>query len=103
VKGALLDTAIDLEGSRLELSDHKSALQELLQAKGLPSARYNVVREAGPDHRKTFWMEVDVPGVVKATGTGANKKEAEQSAAAQALELLRAGDVKSDDARPLRG
>ena len=103
VKRALLDTAIDLEGSRLELSDHKSALQEFLQARGLPSARYGVVREAGPDHRKTFWMEVDVPGVVKATGTGANKKEAEQSAAAQALELLRADDVKSDHARPLRG
>jgi len=103
VKRALLDTAIDVEGSRLELSDHKSALQEFLQAKGFPSARYAVVREAGPDHRKTFWMEVDVPGLVNATGMGTNKKEAEQSAAAQALELLRASEVKAVNARPLRG
>jgi len=94
VKRALLDTAIEVEGSRLELSDHKSALQELLQARGLPSARYAVVREAGPDHQKTFWMQVDVPGLVNATGVGPNKKEAEQSAAAQALELLRAGEVE---------
>lgn len=91
VKAALLDTAIQAEGSQLELSDHKSALQEFLQARGLPSARYAVVHEAGPDHQKTFWMQVNVPGFVNATGTGSNKKEAEQSAAAQALELLRAG------------
>lgn len=103
VKGALLNAAVDLEGSPLELPDHKSALQEFLQARGLPSARYTVVRESGPDHRKTFWMQVDVPGLVSAAGTGGNKKEAEQAAAAQALELLRAGEVKADNARPLRG
>lgn len=94
VRRVLLETAMESEGSCLELSDHKSALQEFLQAKGWPSARYALVREAGPDHQKTFWMQVDVPGVVNATGTGLNKKEAEQSAAAQALELLRAGDAK---------
>src|SRR6202030_3383512 len=94
VKRALLDAAIEVEGSRLELSDHKSALQEFLQARGLPVARYAVVREAGPDHQKTFWRQVDVPGLVNATGTGLNKKEAEQSAAAQALDLLRAGEAK---------
>ncbi len=94
VKRALLDTAIEVEGSRLESSDHKSALQEFLQARGLPAARYAVIHEAGPDHQKTFWIQVDVPGLVNATGTGLNKKEAEQSAAAQALELLRAGEVK---------
>jgi ribonuclease III len=93
VKRALVET-IGVEGSGLELADHKSTLQEFLQAKGLPAARYAVVREAGPDHQKTFWMQVDVPGLVNATGMGSNKKEAEQSAAAQALELLRAGEVK---------
>jgi ribonuclease III len=94
VKRAVLDVAIDKEGSRLELSDHKSALQEFLQARGLPSARYAVLREAGPDHQKTFWMQVDVPGLVHTTGVGSNKKEAEQSAAAQALDLLLAEDLK---------
>jgi ribonuclease-3 len=88
VNRALLEVAVEAEGQRLELSDHKSALQELLQARGLPVARYNVVRETGPDHRKTFWVEVHVAGLVAAGGSGANKKEAEQSAAERALEQL---------------
>lgn len=90
VQRALLETAIEAQGTRLEQSDSKSALQEFLQARALPPARYNVVREAGPDHQKTFWIEVGVAGLVTATGVGSNKKEAEQSAAAQALEQLRA-------------
>jgi ribonuclease III len=93
VKRTLLDIAIELEANQLEWSDHKSALQEFLQARALPSARYAVVQEAGPDHRKTFWIQVDVPGLVNAIGTGSNKKEAEQSAAAQALELLRTDET----------
>ena len=94
VRRALLDGALEKDGSGLELSDHKSALQEFLQARGLPSARYAVLQEAGPDHQKTFWMQVAVPGLVNATGVGSNKKEAEQSAAAQALDLLRTEEVK---------
>jgi ribonuclease III len=88
VHRALLQSAIEAEGDHLELSDHKSALQELLQARGLPAARYHVVRETGPDHRKTFWIEVVVAGLLAATGSGSNKKEAEQSAAQQALDKL---------------
>jgi len=94
VRRALLEPAIETHGGLLELSDHKSALQEFLQAKGLPPARYDVVRESGPDHQKTFWIQVDVSGLAKATGMGPNKKEAEQSAASQALELLRADKVR---------
>jgi ribonuclease-3 len=87
---ALLEPTIASHGSRLEHSDFKSALQEVLQARGLPHARYEVVREEGPDHQKTFWVEVGVAGgLLRATGTGSNKKEAEQSAAEQALEQLR--------------
>ena len=88
---ALLEAAIEAEGSQLERSDHKSELREFLQARGLPAARYDVVREDGPDHRKTFWVEVSVDGRVSATGTGPSKKEAEQSAAEQALEQLHVG------------
>ena len=96
VRHALLDAAIEVEGNKLEWSDHKSALQESLQARGLPPARYSVVREAGPDHQKTFWIQVEVPGLVNATGMGANKKEAEQSAAAQALDMLREQEGKGN-------
>jgi ribonuclease-3 len=90
VKRTLLDDTIKAEGGELGLSDHKSALQELLQARGLPSAGYHVSRESGPDHQKMFWVEVNIAGVASATGTGTTKKEAEQSAAEQALAQLRA-------------
>jgi ribonuclease-3 len=66
----------------------------LLQARGLQAARYNVIREEGPDHRKTFWVEVSIPGSHGATGTGANKKEAEQAAAREALRQIRDGVEK---------
>lgn len=88
VHRALLQSAVQADWEDLEMSDNKSALQELLQARGLPPARYHIVRETGPEHRKTFWIEVAVAGLLTASGSGANKKEAEQSAAAQALEIL---------------
>jgi ribonuclease-3 len=89
VARALLSTALDTESHRLGRADNKSELQELLQRWGGPGPRYQVVRETGPDHQKTFWVEVTVPGRVTATGAGPNKKEAEQAAAEQALEQLR--------------
>jgi len=88
VHRALLQAAVEADGQGLEMSDNKSALQELLQARGLPPAKYHVVRETGPEHRKTFWIEVGVAGLLTASGSGSNKKEAEQSAAEQALEKL---------------
>ena len=88
VTRTLIDAALEAEGSALGRSDHKSALQELLQARGLPPARYEVIRESGPDHQKTFWVKISVPELLSATGEGNNKKEAEQSAAEQALEQL---------------
>jgi ribonuclease-3 len=71
--------------------DYKSALQELLQAqeRGLPS--YRVAGEHGPDHRKTFDVELVVGGVVIAKAEGRSKKEAEQQAAKLALERLSEG------------
>jgi len=84
----LIEASRESQGNELGLSDHKSALQEFLQARGLPGAIYEVVRESGPDHRKIFWVEVSVPGLASATGMGTNKKEAEQLAAEQALAQL---------------
>ena len=84
----LIDAALATKGSELGCSDHKSALQEFLQARSLPGAAYEVVRESGPDHRKMFWVEVSVPGLANATGAGTTKKEAEQLAAEQALVQL---------------
>jgi ribonuclease-3 len=65
--------------------DYKTQVQEWCQRRyeSLPS--YAVVRESGPDHDKLFEVEVTVNGRVVGRGTGRSKKEAEQSAAKQAL------------------
>jgi ribonuclease III len=72
--------------------DHKSRLQEALQALGRPLPHYRVAGEAGPEHRKMFYIEVLVGGEVIAQGIGRTKKDAEQEAAKSALEGL-ADDV----------
>ena len=67
-------------------NDYKTQVQEWCQRRfeSLPS--YAVVRESGPDHDKLFEVELSVNGAVVGRGTGRSKKEAEQSAARQALE-----------------
>jgi ribonuclease III len=70
-------------------NDYKTQVQEWCQRRfeSLPS--YAVVRESGPDHDKLFEVELSVNGTVVGRGTGRSKKEAEQSAARQALEAGR--------------
>lgn len=68
--------------------DHKSALQEKLQASGPVSIKYETVREEGPEHDKTFYVRVVVDGSECGRGSGKSKKEAEQQAAGMALESL---------------
>jgi ribonuclease III len=70
------------------LSNHKSQLQELVQARFKTHPRYRVVTESGPDHMKLFTVEVSVRGSLLGRGQGHNKKEAEQSAARDALAKL---------------
>jgi ribonuclease-3 len=67
-------------------SDYKSAFQEVLQANGPVDIRYETVREEGPDHDKTFYVEVFVSEKACGSGSGKSKKEAEQNAAKDALE-----------------
>lgn len=68
------------------MGDHKSALQEMLQARGAAPPEYEVKAETGPDHRKRFLVEVVIAGSpdlpsVAAQGVGTTKKKAEQEAA----------------------
>lgn len=83
----------DLRASREALCsiDYKSALQEHLQAQGLPPGEYRVVEEKGPEHRKTFTIELLAGENLLARGQGASKKVAEQQAAQLLLEQLRKG------------
>jgi ribonuclease-3 len=76
------------------LGDHKSALQEHLQATHSGVPVYLVESESGPDHRKRFQVEVRLRsmdgevGEALANGIGSTKKKAEQEAARRTLELL---------------
>ncbi len=83
-------------GGVLPVTDHKSALQEFLQGSGRPQPLYSVIKEQGPEHNKIFTVEVRVSmssngaGEYVTQGEGPTKKLAEQQAARQALEQLRA-------------
>jgi len=84
----LLVPAMKAEVEALERSDHKSALQEWLQERGLDIVEYRLTDAAGPDHQKTFEVEVWHEGKQLSLATGHTKKEAEQAAAKLALEVL---------------
>jgi len=85
VRRSLVEGAIAVEAERLGHTDHKSALQEYLQSRGMVPGAYHVIAETGPDHQKTFRVEVRIAGQVSAIGCGRTKKEAEQAAAIAAL------------------
>lgn len=70
------------------LKDSKSQLQEHVQGKSLPTPRYKVVEESGPDHDKKFVIEVMVGDEVWGKGVGRNKSVAEQDAAKNALNMV---------------
>jgi ribonuclease-3 len=80
----------DVAGAVTIGDDHKSALQESLQARGEPLPEYVVTAEDGPAHRRLFRVEVRVRGEVLAEAQGRTKKDAEREAARKALEGLSA-------------
>lgn len=70
-------------------NDNKTELQELVQKNGESSIVYEEVSETGPDHNKLFTFRVVINGKPSGTGSGRTKKEAEQSAAGEALKTLK--------------
>jgi ribonuclease-3 len=70
--------------------DAKTALQEWAQGAALPLPVYRTVGTEGPPHHPVFAVEVQVQGHPPVTATGRTKRTAEQAAAAQLLETLRA-------------
>ncbi len=68
--------------------NYKSMLLEHAQAEGLGVPRYMTVGERGPDHDRTFTVEVQLGRVPQGEGSGKNKKDAEQEAARAALRTL---------------
>ncbi len=76
------------DGAVIKNKDYKTLLQEFVQKKSGRQISYRLISEKGPDHRKEFEIEVCLNGEQVGTGIGYNKKEAEQAAAKQALEVL---------------
>ena len=71
--------------------DYKTSLQQFVQAIGNDRIQYACINEEGPDHAKTFEVEVKINSNVVGKGKGKTKREAEQLAAKEALKLF---DVK---------
>lgn len=81
------ETELIIKGKHGE--DYKTLLQEISQKKMKCLPEYCLIKEKGPDHKKIFSIEVRLKKIVYGTGTGENKKEAEQEAAQDALKKLK--------------
>lgn len=84
-----LSNAIEQSSKSVGMKDHKTVLQEKLQQHGSVQIIYNVINTKGPDHDKTFEVEVSCNGKQLATGEGKTKKQAEMQAAQKALNLIK--------------
>jgi|LSQX01.2.fsa_nt_gb ribonuclease-3 len=71
--------------------DYKTELQEIVQKTNKSRLEYVVYKEEGPDHNKVFFMNVLVNETIIGTGSGKNKKEAEQASAKDALQNMGLG------------
>lgn len=82
----VFNDTIDKAANGKLFSDYKSEIQEVLQAKGKGvQIIYEIDREEGPAHNKTFYVHLEYNGQILGCGSGKSKKEAEQNAAREAL------------------
>ena len=85
----LADPELTLEAPIGSLKSPKSRLQEYTQRKTGARPEYRIVDASGPDHEKSFRIEVWVDGEVLGIGEGPSRRVAETAAAAEAMERLR--------------
>ena len=83
----------ELEEHKEDFIDYKSRLQEYLHKKGKSEFKYILCKEEGQAHDKTFYMDVYLNSKSIGSGTGKNKKQAEQMAAKDALKRFGVLDV----------
>jgi len=69
-------------------NDYKTILQEIIQKNPEEKVDYYLIDEVGPDHNKAFTVQVKLNTNVIGQGVGKSKKQAEQMAAKEALELM---------------
>ena len=94
LKKTLIDRIDSIEPPE-ELKDPKTQLQELIQREINEQPRYRVIRSSGPDHQPTFTMRVELCGVELGRGSGGSKKQAERTAAKNAMDRLKKRGVKA--------
>jgi len=93
VRDWLIDLAspeLELEAPILSLKSPKSRLQEYTQRRSGARPEYRLLEATGPDHEKSFRIEVWVDGELLGVGEGASRRVAETAAAAEAIERIRA-------------
>ena len=79
---------VEVPVTKLHNVDYKTQLQELVQQKKNQALTYTLVGQSGPDHDKSFDVEVSLNGQVVGSGSGSSKKRAEQDAARAAIGKL---------------
>jgi len=84
----LLQSAVDHILASHKDQDPKSMLQEWVQSQGLNAPRYTTIQASGPEHNKTFEVEVLINGQVYGHGIGSSKQLAAKAAARAALKSL---------------
>ncbi len=105
VLAGTLEELAEASRSGLTVGDHKSALQEYFQARGLGQPRYSITAESGPDHQKTFVVALQIlqpDGEPRqlACASGSRKKNAEQEAARLALHALQSNPAPASLSSP---
>jgi len=75
-------------GGEWSVTDYKTTLQEIVQKNRGELLSYRVIESNGPDHERSFTVEVMINSNHIGTGHGHSKKEAEQMAAKEALKLM---------------
>ncbi len=78
----------DVEGKDPLEDNPKGLLQEIAQRQQRTNPRYRVIKQAGPAHERTFFVDVEIGGAVMGKGHGNTKRDAEQSAAQDAIDKL---------------
>ena len=84
-----LKDEIEIATKHVGDKDYKTVLQEKLQEHGDVKIEYEITKEIGPDHNKSFEAQVSLNGKVLAKGKGKSKKEAHMEAAKKALENMK--------------
>lgn len=86
----LAEPELALEEPILSLKSPKSRLQEYTQRMSGDRPEYRLLEATGPDHEKSFRIEVWVDGAMLGVGEGPSRRVAETAAAAEAIERIRA-------------